>query len=352
MLSSLIYLLWPLYQMTQVPQFMVDMIGFRVYLFDILIIFFLGLNIKRLLKIKTNPLFLAFMFFLGTLTLSLVGVEKNNLFPAIFYLLRIVSYSLLLFLLKPGILGQKMFRYSLFLIPALGLVQYFLLPDLRFLKSVGFDDHYYRLTFPFLDPNFTAASLAGIIILSLKYFKEKMGKLLFSLSLVSLVLTFSRAGFLSLIVGLIFLGIKPSFKIKKALFGVGVLLLILIVLSPKPFGEGVNLLRTFSIESRWQNYTENLSFVMQNPITGLGFNTLKTGVDGSLLFVLVTSGAVGLSAFIFLGVYVFYYVEDIYVQAVFTGLLVHSMFNNTLFYAPIFLLIILLVNLASERKLH
>jgi hypothetical protein len=350
MLASLIYLLWPLYQLSQAPQFVVDMIDFRVYFFDVLVIIFLALNIKGFLKIKDNPLFLAFLFFISTLFLSLIDVGELDLILAVFYLFRITAYSLLLFLLKPIDRFRLIFKYSLFIIPILGLAQYFLLPDLRFLKSVGFDDHYYRLTFPFLDPNFTAASLAGIVILSLKDFKSKLGKMLLFLSLVALALTFSRAGFVSLISGLLFLGVKSSFKVRKALLGVGVLLLILVALSPKPFGEGVNLLRTFSIESRLQNYTDNLALVVQNPVTGLGFNTLKTGVDNSFLFILVTAGSVGLTALITLGISVFGQVKDKFVQTVLFVLAVHSMFNNTLFYAPIFLFMILLVNLTSEHK--
>ena len=80
-------------------------------------------------------------------------------------------------------------------------------------------------------------------------------------------------------------------------------------LLPRPGGDGVKLERTFSIIQRWENYQAGFK-LWQQPIFGLGFNTLRyynqdylshasAGQDSSLLFVAVTTGLVGLTAYLF-----------------------------------------------------
>ena len=159
-ITSLLILLWPLYQLSQIPFV-------RVYMVDLVIFLTLLTQSK---KIKLNhPQFKSFLSFLFVATGSLLiaYISGSGTLIAVFYLARLSLYSSLLLISLPK-KTPSLLNISFFMIPVLGLLQYLFFPDLRFLKTIGYDDHYFRLTFPFLDPNYTGAFLAFISFYSLK----------------------------------------------------------------------------------------------------------------------------------------------------------------------------------------
>ncbi len=304
-----------------------------VYLLDILVgLVFVVSNFDKKFRIeaKKDSLFKPLSIFILALTVSLLAnlnrLSSLELTVSLQYLLRVIVYPVLYFVAKNNKSRdlQLLSFISALLFIAFGLLQYFLLPDLRFLKNLGFDDHLYRLAGTFADPNFAGAILASLslVFLSLNQY------LLLLVSLLSLALTFSRASYLAFVVGLILYVILN--KKYKALAIMG-FLSVAIFLSPKPFGEGVNLLRTVSIFSRLENVKEGIILFQQKPVFGWGYNTLNASLSNSFVFILATSGVVGFVAFLNL-------LKSVYLNSsntskvILVALLTHSLFNNTFFF--------------------
>jgi len=368
LLGSLIILLFPFYQFTQLDLFFGQILPFRLYFYDLILFVFILPHLLKWIKNRPkNALFKPFIIFSGVCLISLLialplfTLTLLQFFTAFLYLLRFFFVFSLLFV-NFSADHKKLFRYILFLIPISGLLQYFFLPDLRFLKGIGFDDHLYRLTFPFLDPNYVGAALSFLFLTILPFWSKKSFKALFILTSIALVLTFSRASYISLFSGLAFLFLSSP-KTRKTFLPLIAIFAALILLAPKPSGQGVNLLRTYSISSRLLNYQQGLKLSLRNPLTGLGFNTLSThqntvtdtisrssaGLDNSFLFILSTTGLIGLSAYLYLLYSFFRNSKNLFLKAGLISLITHSFFNNTLFYIPILILLLLSFNF-TERS--
>ena len=345
--SKILLLLWPLYQLSQLPFN-------RLYLLDLVVVLTIIFQFKRF-KLS-HPLLkpLSLFLLMTTTSLFVAFILGSGSLTAILYLARLFLYSSLLLISLPK-KAPSILNISFFMVPVLGLLQYLFLPDLRFLKAIGYDDHYFRLTLPFLDPNYTGAVLAFISLYSIKNIKKTSNKTLLLLSLVALALTFSRISYLGFFTGLVYLFFKnKKLRLPTTLALVG--LVLLVVISPKPFGEGVNLTRTFSITARSNNLKKGFRLFTNHPFTGLGYNTLpfsisnhsSAGLDNSFIFILVTTGLLGFTSFIYLLYKINNSVQDPYLKAALLSLVIHSLSNNTLFYAPITILIFLFLNLNAR----
>lgn len=338
LLTILIIFVWPFGQLLQLTP-----IGspIRFQLLDLLT-FLLALsllvskNSRQLIKADrlTRPV----LFFVLSLFVSLAFNAVTSI--AWLYLLRFVSYLSIYY--SFAIRGVKKYSGYLFLsitiFLSIGFLQYLFLPDTRFLSYSGFDDHYFRLIGSLLDPNFT-----GLVLV--------VFTLLFPLPirlipLLALALTFSRISFLALAFGLLYIGIARR-QIKPILI-LG-LLFLLIILAPKPFGEGVNLLRTFSISSRIENQINSFNNFSQAPLFGHGFDTLNRRVDNSFLYVLATSGIFGLITFLTFLKFGWSLNLDVRVRASLLAILIHSLANNSFFYPWILSLYFVLLNLKFKK---
>jgi len=252
---------------------------------------------------------------------------------------------------------------------ALGLLQYFIFPDLTQLKWLGWDDHYYRLAGTIFDPGFTGILLVLTFFLCLHTKLDKTTKI-FSLALTTLALflTYSRASYLAFFAGLIIYGLK-KIKLKKAVYIIFAFLFVLPFL-PKPKGEGVNLLRTFSITRRFDSMKIGLTIFSQNPVTGVGFNLLRpavnryqlaesdwqtshsaAGIDNSYIFILATMGIPGLIAFLWL-LYSILNIKtnQLLIHTSFAAVSTHALFTNTFFYPFVMLWLWLLLGSSTENK--
>lgn len=321
-------LTWPFGQLLQLT-----FLGSQVHLqlLDVVsALLFLSLLISSRQKISQDHLFKPLAIFSLIALLSLGNVV---------YLGRFISYTSFYFAFRiEGV--RKYFRYLLIaaiLFLVIGLFQYLLLPDARFLAYLGFDDHYFRLIGSLLDPNFTGLVLVVFTLLAPKIF--------FIIPLLALALTFSRASFLALAVSLIYLSVvKKRFKLLSLLLVLG----ILIYFVPKPFGEGVNLLRTFSIVSRFENQKQALAIFFENPILGVGFGPRK--IDNSFIFVLATTGIIGFLVFSAFLKKAWQSTADPLAKAALLAILAHSLFNNSFFYPPILALFFLLLNFRPSKS--
>jgi len=201
------------------------------------------------------------------------------------------------------------------------LLQYFYYPDLRNLLYSGWDPHLYRLFGVFFDSSISA-SIYGIFatFFLIHSFKNKVitkYKLLFLLIFLALLmLTYSRDMIISLFITILIYFVRN----KKVIFVLFLFLFILFVyvIAPKSWGEGVNLKRTVSIQSRIIDYATGLEMWKKAPFLGIGYNRLRyerqhlsTAVTGdsshagasfhsSYLIILVTSGLFGLLSLFFI----------------------------------------------------
>ena len=155
----------------------------------------------------------------------------------------------------------------------IGILQYVYLPDTRYFYFFGWDDHYFRLIAPYLDPAFTGVILvlSGLALFSIKKM-QKWILVAIAVTVFALLLTYSRASFLAFSAGLLALGYLTKRLTVAAIlvlaFSAGILFL------PNPGGEGVDLTRTSSIVAKMQNTAETVEIVAGAPVFGVGFNNL------------------------------------------------------------------------------
>lgn len=362
LLLLLALFVWPLGQLLVYPVSS----GVNLAMLDVVAVLLTGLLIvtsKARKDVIKDSLFKPILLFD---LVSLVSLLINPTLVAFAYWLRFVVYGSFYFAFR---ISKTDWRRWLVVASgvfiAAGFFQYLLLSDMRFLYYLGFDDHLYRLVGTLLDPNYTGLILVIISLISLVCFKGK-AKLFTLIPLLALALTFSRASYLTLAVGLVFLAMRQK---RFALLSIVFVLGLFVYLVPKPFGEGVNLARTFSIQSRLANQVSALQKFAEKPIAGFGFGSLKSqqgsirqfgipvhtgGVDNSFIFVLVTTGLIGIAVFVYLlwsiGKTVWY--SDIF-SVLFVVILFHSLFNNSFFYSWIlapFWTVIAYSNIYSSGK--
>lgn len=268
------------------------------------------------------------------------------LIPAL-YTFRLLAYLSLYLLLQQQKLKIPafIFLFSGFITLVIGYLQYFLLPDMRVFQYLGWDDHLNRLTLPHFDPTFTAVMLTFGALL---FYEQHRGRLA-QLFLPAIFLTYSRSIWLSLIVVGTMYAVETK-KYAKLLLGL-ILLLVVIMVQPKRFGEGTNLLRTYSIASRFESDLFYVKKYNWDLLVGRGMNTLildtspaevanhATGPNNSYLYLLLTSGVLGLAGW---GMFM----SSLYVKSSHKLMLlvffIASLFNNVMFY-PFALLWILLI---------
>jgi len=267
----------------------------------------------RFKPIKENwKKFLPIFIFLGILLVSLlVNITKFTQFEnlvGLLYLYRLHLYFIYFFYLQYHTQKNKKFskviKNGIFIVAVLTiistLIQYFLYPDLRNLFYLGWDPHLYRTFGVFFDTSI-AAAIFGIFLLTVN---QPIIKIIY---LLLVALSFSRSIYLGLSLTLIYLFIQQ--KRFKHIFLFLLIFTSLISIIPKPSGEGVNLSRLYSIESRIVDYREGIELWKNKPIFGYGYNRIRyiknsnsvhSGAAFSSIFItiLVSSGILGLLSFI------------------------------------------------------
>jgi O-antigen ligase len=355
--------------------------GIRISALDIMVVVLLfwfilqsGLrveSIKKFIKLYWN--FFGLFILVGIISLmSQIGrLEIGQIGVSTLYLFRFVSYASLLpvFIIDKRLnkLGLDGLWWGGVGIAFFGLLQYFLYPDLRNLYYLGWDPHYFRVFSTLLDPNFTGIIL--VLGLCLSWYMitiNKIDKRLIALgsicSFIALLLTYSRGNYMAFIVGamMLILWSNTSLIRKLGIISlIGVILIGLLIILPRPGGEGVNLLRTLSVFSRIENNQEAWNIFLSSPVVGVGFDTLRyvrsltaivegteslshsgAGFHNSILFILATTGILGLLSYI--QVFWKLFKKSIKKQQQSseyklliistTVIFIHSMFDNSLFY--------------------
>lgn len=333
-----------------------------------------------------------------------------------FYLLSALVFQITLARKKSSLTRYLSFFFATYL--SVSLMLYLLFPDMRFMKILGWDDHYYRLIGTIFDPNFSGTILAlaniwfiekllatrsigitrkkpqvthltnceqkaalnrshrtsvpysqnqqthqsteqkRVTLFDTTWAKQKALLIASILTVIALGLTFSRSSFLAWWIGLVYV----SFKNRKKPIAIltvptgAIILLLTLLLAPKPGGEGVNISRTSSALARLETAQAHISEPkpLRHILLGSGFafpaksthplyNNDQHAVFPDNFFILLYSsiGVAGIGYLIFL---LWYYRSSIrrYPQLYpYLGiLLTHSMFNNTML-QPIMLIIFL-----------
>ena len=380
----LIFVFLPFGQLAKLP---LGVVGVSVYLHDfLLLILWLWLIVFKRDQVFKDKLFKRGLLFVIVAFLSWLvayfSYGKASLFN-LGYLVRVVLLSGVYFVLpffdksKDQIL--KLVRLSIFWLILFGWVQYLFFPDLTMLKYLGWDDHYFRMTGSLLDPNFFGLMVVlgfGLELWQGKSFLKKM------LYLISLGLTYSRSSWLSFVLMVVCWGVNLLFSktalksfgqrvkqnLKKGFKAAGVfvwlsLALVVFFLLPRPEGEGGDLARTASVISRYRSWDQAVEIFTERPLLGVGFNNYRlaqkdkgylsqadwqtnhagAGADNSYLFVLATTGVLGLIAF-------GYFLSSLSPWWLMAPIMVHSLLNNSWFYPWVLVFVFAVSGLDKLQK--
>ena len=254
----------------------------------------------------------------------------------------------------------------------LALLQYLFIPDTRFLSILGWDDHYYRLIGTLFDPNF----MGMLIVLTMIYtasvhwlVPKKAQVLIQSYYAALLALTYSRASYLTASMAGFLLMCTPyplkgwhSWQRLSLVVVAALTFSVVLVVAPKPGGEGVKLLRTSSIVARQNTASQTFQNLSTTDlILGKGLFTDPLQVsdsvgeivipqhaqvpDNILLLLLSGTGVVGT---ILVLASVIYWVgqlaqKETALAIAVAATLLHAQFNNTFFEPFIFLFLLLAV---------
>lgn len=369
----------------------------NVYLCDILA--FLTVGSWLVIKIKKGQpvrflgreklLFCFAIWAFLSLLFSLAWVSRTGLAVGFLYWLRFLIYSFLLWVardLARNNLISKERIYHLFLLSGIavlifGFFQVIFFPDFTYLAhAYGWDPHRFRLASTFLDPNFAGAYLAlCYLILGYKVISKKdLGTgdyLLIPLFILGIVLTFSRSTWLLFGVAMLVIGLM-RFRIFAAV-SLGLLLSAILIIPRAQTRVYGGIVPDESARLRFNSWDRAVTLFRAFPLAGTGFNTLReaqakqgllsaeevesrsaAGIDSSLLFVLATTGILGLTF------YLMFYgkmlrevyglrkksLEGLIYLAGAVGLLAGSFFINNLFYSPLLAWLLILPATITDGK--
>lgn len=399
MLKKLFYLVFALIVLAQFTALNKSS-GLNIYLFDLAVVIFALYGVFSLLISKHFFIpngYLYFILFVVIALLSLILQLPNYSLPQImvssFYLIRLFFYliaGLVVFnMLKaetfsPDTLVKLIIASGVF-VSLFGLIQLIILPDFEILDSaLGWDPHKNRLASTFFDPNFTAAYLVICFTLGLEtLFNSKKPSTLLLLVLVillsAIILTFSRSGWLFLSVIVLFYGFYRT----KWLLVVSAVLVFSTYFAVPRIQTRISGITdpADSAHFRFISWGNTIEIIKDNPIFGVGYNAFRysqqdygfieygtlggnsgAGSDASMLFVFATTGIIGLAVYV--GTYLCYVLKAFYCRfrvynlaifAILIGLLIESIFINSLFYPQIFFVLLLLfaiVENSSSRSLE
>jgi len=266
------------------------------------------------------------------------------------YLLRFITYLVLLSILREFKLKTiKILEWGGISVALLGLFQFLFYPNLRNLVYLSWDPHLGRLFSTFLDPQFVGIILVLTLLLLLAKLKEFNWLRLLYIGMVgiALILTFSRSSYLAFVVGMMILFLNKSKRLHYlvSVTALGFIAVIYLVFINSSEGVGQNLFRSETVVSRIESWNQAVAVWQQRPFLGTGFNTYRyagiikgkafnnagAGVDNSFLFVLATTGVLGLAAYMYFWKRLLYNASP-EVFSIASALFIHATFNNTLFY--------------------
>ena len=334
--NLLFYILFLFFSLGQLGRISFFAQQINIYLYEgcVLLALLVLLGKYRLKPVRNSlkkfpVIYIFFFFLLVSFLLGLTIYSPLENFIGILYFFRLALYFLYFFYLSYHLTKypdfekklRKIFIFFVVLTLIISFMQYLFYPNLRNLIYAGWDPHLYRLFGTFFDTSISGA-IYGLIFLTLFLKGNTFSKnkwFLFCLEtfyLIFVVLSFSRSLYLAFIICIVLHAVVQRWY--KRLLIIFVSFVILLAIVPKPFGEGVNLRRTFSIQSRISDYQNALKIWSKSPIFGIGYNRIRyakvklniieaVGSDmthsgasfhSSFLIILVSAGVIDLIVFI------------------------------------------------------
>ncbi len=252
-----------------------------------------------------------------SLLLSLIFFILIQNIVAFLYFCRLAMYMILFsyvlcWVLK-GYISEALlfsgFKLFFIILVATGLIQYLYYPNLRNLTYAGWDPHFYRAFGTYLEPVVFATIMGLFAVYFLLHKRNVLYLLLTIVSAMGIVASYSRAVYVGLVA--VFLTVFRNQIHWKGVISVLCLVAGLLLLFPRPGGEGVNLFRTSTAFSRVEDYLQGLAISTINPISGIGYNHIgsvkriqsapevkinyaASSFHSSFLVILATTGAIGL----------------------------------------------------------
>ena len=379
---TLMLVFYPLGEITRIPigEAAISFIDIGVFL---LVSVWIFRKIAHKAKIKgelLKPISIFICALLISLFFNFRNLTINEFFISFLYLVRWIFYSLIYFVVKDFSKSFKNYlpyflKISGLLVIVIGFIFYLFYPDLRNLRYLGWDEHLYRNFSSFLDPNFAGVFFVLFFVLvssslNMNKLKSKFwwfDIILSFLSVISILITFSRSAYITFVVAVLSLAI-----LKKQLKFILLIILFMFVLILLPNftlkSEGTNLLREASGKARIDSIRNALTIFKDNPILGVGFDSYRyaqrrygfvkedkmlvhsaAGTDNSYLFIMATTGAIGFLFFT-------YFLFNLFKFSVGSNILlvsliavcVDSFFINSLFYSPIMLWVWILAGLREN----
>lgn len=394
-LKILIVLLLILLPLGEIPRFN---FGNYIYIKPLEVIavitlfWIIVLYIKNKSFRKTLHWYYFFFPLIGIISLGInsIWLKPVELLASFLYLLRWVAYMGIFFAVLQC---DEKFRkqiYNFLLIDGIvflliGYFQFFFYQSLQNLSYLGWDRHEYRLVSSLFDPNYAGAFLvlflvflAGTVFNSKNKLKRTtivFYSIISVITLVAVFLTYSRSALIMLLIsGITFFVILN--KKKYILYLTGVVVLFIIVISPFFYIENIDLFRLNSGLARLADMQHSVKIIADHPLLGVGFNAFRyaqirynfapevlsvpsnaaSGVDTSILFVLATTGIIGLIAYGNLCVQLFKKAKSsanryslIFIVSG-IGLVINSFFNNSLFYSEIMFWMWMIAGLMYAEK--
>lgn len=354
---------------------------------DLSVIFFILINLIRLklqLKKPPLPLLLFGLFILIAIISSLFSPLTLTFSERIIgfaYLIRLIIYFLAGWIVfdqheRLSLLIPKIFITASVILAILGLLQLIFIPNLQFLQSEGWDPHKYRTVSTFLDPNFLGGFLVlGLLLIFTKITQKSSQVLIIAFIVVYLatLTTFSRSTALMFSISFIsFAFLKKSVHLSLFILVLILGFIITFIFYNQTISLPNNVDRQQSAEYRINSYQQGYTIFTHFPILGVGFNNYRYALknlnlipkeylshrgssanDSSLLFIASTTGIIGLIIFLaFLFTLIKTSLQNtstfkIAFLSGLMGLLVHSLFVNSLFYPWFLIWIMFMAGLIS-----
>jgi len=348
----------------------------NVYVHEFLLLIFTTASIGRFgfLPIRNSFKSKRMVIFLSLLLISfLMSIREFTVFQntiAVLYSARIILYMLFGIYLFNLVKSKKNMKILLFrliytfssLLLIITAIQYVFFPNFWGLYAFGWDPHLYRASAVYLDV-FIAAALYGLLALFWFVKKQRVLSFLFT---AALILSFSRSAYMAFVLSLLYFFIAQK-KWKELLISLS-LFALFVVLVPKPFGEGGNLLRTSSIKSRVLDYKLGITLWQKKPLFGFGYNRIRfakeqlnlASVDdrshslssfhSSFLIILVTTGIAGFISFMVLVTAFFKKYPQMRMYVVY--ILAMSIFDNVLLHVLVLLPLLFIAAYLTQSSLE
>lgn len=332
--------------------------GYAVYPQDLLATIFVAVSfVKYKFDWRNLGAYKYWYLLLGWwLVLNLISslIAGEFFVTAISYWLRLfvyVSFGYYVRNLSPNILSRGLKIWGSFVL-VLALTQFILMPDVRWLSVFGWDDHLGRLVGSYFDPNYTGLALILYGLFAIGYSNKRLALLSFFTS----IFTYARGVWLVLILNLIRL-----VKTKQLLLIIGLLVLITIFTQEYGRGAGLDLLRTFSIQTRIEHSMSLFKLFDHQIWLGLGYNMLPeylsqsdnyhpSGADISYLNILLTGGLVGLGLFGLWLKQLWHLSNLLWWRQTVLSVALHAMFNNTWLFIPVLVWVLISFTLVETNS--